>query len=217
MKPTAIPRTAEQGEQRRERPLVGANEKANEQDHRQGRRIEAPQPGRKLGSAASLKITCSRAQAARSLHQISPLPFQSPIFCLRRCRAGDHHQPHAFLKTLLIASHNLPQTSPHPVADHRASNPARSHKTDAEFALFRDAQDPNRQQPAVAPPTLATHPIEFGISLQSTGAGKALIWRVVRDLAHRTRSLTWAGAGTDDESQLPGSTIGSSRSVARNR
>src|SRR6266540_1849842 len=41
MKPATSRRTAEPRKQRRERPLVGADEETNEQNHRQGRRIEA--------------------------------------------------------------------------------------------------------------------------------------------------------------------------------
>ena len=43
-------RPAEPGEQRRNRPLVGANKEANEQNHRQGRRIEARPARRKYSS-----------------------------------------------------------------------------------------------------------------------------------------------------------------------
>jgi len=64
MKPATTRRTAEPQKQRRERPLVGTDEETNEQNHRQGRRIEARRARRNHSSSSAAEV--ARAEAGRA-------------------------------------------------------------------------------------------------------------------------------------------------------
>src|SRR6266536_2582629 len=63
MKPATSRRSPEPRKQRRERPLVGTNEETNEQNHRQGRRIEARRARRNHSSSSAAEV--ARAEAGR--------------------------------------------------------------------------------------------------------------------------------------------------------
>ncbi len=96
MKATAAGGSTEQGKQRRKRPLIGANEETNEQNHRQGRRIGACRARRNRALISSSALTlllvldpvaCAKnASRSRTRHSpgLGPSTFSTPPPTARR-------------------------------------------------------------------------------------------------------------------------------------
>lgn len=80
---------------------------------------------------------------------------------MRRFSTGDRYDPSICSNIMLMPSHDFAQPTPHTVADHRAAQVARRHKSRTKCRCIFHRKHTERQELAALDSAISLYPLKF--------------------------------------------------------